>query len=144
MQTFLPFKSFTKTARILDYRRLGKQRVEVFQILRANHEMTKGWRNHPASKMWAAHTNALVEYGLVICHEWKARGYKDTMTERIAEFQTGNTSELPEWLGDERLHSSHRASLLLKDPSHYGQFNWSESPANNYWWPTDHASELSA
>ena len=33
MQTFLPYPSFEETASILDYRRLGKQRVEGFQIL---------------------------------------------------------------------------------------------------------------
>ena len=29
MQTFLPYKDFGKTAKCLDYRRLGKQRVEI-------------------------------------------------------------------------------------------------------------------
>ena len=35
MQTFLPFKSFHDSAKCLDYRRLGKQRVEVLQLLKA-------------------------------------------------------------------------------------------------------------
>jgi Pyrimidine dimer DNA glycosylase len=34
MHTFLPYPSFEETASILDYRRLGKQRVEGFQILK--------------------------------------------------------------------------------------------------------------
>ena len=34
MQTFLPYEDFTKTAQCLDYKRLGKQRVEAYQILR--------------------------------------------------------------------------------------------------------------
>lgn len=33
MQTFLPFAEFKETACILDYRRLGKQRVEAKQII---------------------------------------------------------------------------------------------------------------
>jgi hypothetical protein len=33
MQTFLPYASFEETAHILDYRRLGKQRVEGWQII---------------------------------------------------------------------------------------------------------------
>ena len=33
MQTFLPYESFEDTAKVLDYRRLGKQRVEGMQII---------------------------------------------------------------------------------------------------------------
>lgn len=32
MQTFLPYSDFKKTAKCLDYKRLGKQRVEAWQI----------------------------------------------------------------------------------------------------------------
>lgn len=32
MQTFLPYADFEKTAKCLDYKRLGKQRVEAWQI----------------------------------------------------------------------------------------------------------------
>lgn len=35
MQTFLPFPSFRDSAECLDYRRLGKQRVETLQLLKA-------------------------------------------------------------------------------------------------------------
>jgi Pyrimidine dimer DNA glycosylase len=35
MQTFLPYPDFVACARVLDSRRLGKQRVEALQILRA-------------------------------------------------------------------------------------------------------------
>ena len=33
MQTFLPYKSFERSVQVLDNKRLGKQRVEAFQIL---------------------------------------------------------------------------------------------------------------
>ena len=33
MQTFLPYPDFARSAQALDMRRLGKQRVEVLQIL---------------------------------------------------------------------------------------------------------------
>ena len=33
MQIFLPYKSFKKSAEVLDYQRLGKQRVEALQII---------------------------------------------------------------------------------------------------------------
>jgi hypothetical protein len=35
MQTFLPYNDFVKSARVLDYKRLGKQRVEGMQIINA-------------------------------------------------------------------------------------------------------------
>ena len=35
MQTFLPYPDFVQTAGVLDARRLGKQRVETIQVMRA-------------------------------------------------------------------------------------------------------------
>jgi hypothetical protein len=54
MQTFLPYYSFEESAKCLDYRRLGKQRVEVYQIINIleGKNKTNGWVNHPAVKMW--------------------------------------------------------------------------------------------
>ena len=42
MQTFLPYPDFTQSAKTLDYRRLGKQRVEAWQILNALRGVSKG------------------------------------------------------------------------------------------------------
>jgi hypothetical protein len=67
VNTFLPFPQFTKSAQALDYKRLGKQRVEAWQILQALRGETKGWTNHPATKMWRGHEKALCEYGIAIC-----------------------------------------------------------------------------
>ena len=66
MQTFLPYPDFKKTAKCLDYRRLGKQRVECKQILNALQKrkggITKGgWVNHPATKMWEDDFQALLK-----------------------------------------------------------------------------------
>ena len=136
MQTFLPSADFKQVAADLDRQRLGKQRVEAFQILRALSGATKGWTNHPAVLMWRGHENALVEYGVAMCIEWhENRGYVDNMRPRIEEFATAKTGSLPEWLGDERLHSSHRAALLFKQPEHYTSLGWTEDPAIDYFWP---------
>ena len=35
MQTFLPVADFVESAKMLDYKRLGKQRVEGMQLLNA-------------------------------------------------------------------------------------------------------------
>jgi len=135
MQTFLPYQDFQKSASVLDNRRLGKQRVEVLQILKALTIPEYGWKNHPATKMWRGHEAALVQYGLAVCQEWKSRGFKDTCYEKISEFKTELPAELPKWVGDERVHSSHRSNLIRKLPEHYSLFGWAEDDSIPYHWP---------
>jgi len=112
----LPAPDFKECARILDYRRLGKQRVEAYQILNTLRGESLGWRNHPAVKMWAGYEPALKQYGREMCLEWRARGYKDNMLER---FVLDAPVVLPTWLGDSRLHISHQSNLIRKDPEYY-------------------------
>lgn len=149
MQSFLPIADFTETARILDPRRLGKQRVEALQILRGLIVPGYGWRHHPAVKMWAGYEEALVRYGLEICAAWTASGRPDTCeTTMLTELagacgisrprtqtQLTRTKDLPPWLGEPTFHRSHRSALLRKDPTYYAQFF--DDPADlPYVWPT--------
>jgi len=125
MQTFLPYANFEESARVLDYRRLGKQRVETFQLLNALDGKTKGWATHPAALMWRGYEAALAEYGVVVCHAWIARGYKDTMLPRLTGIRDAKIDEyagfaLPPWLGDPDFHRSHQSNLVRKFPEHYG------------------------
>lgn len=133
MQTFLPYKNFVKSAECLDYRRLGKQRVEAFQILNALDGKSKGWVNHPATRMWRGYEDALKLYHNVCIEEWVKRGYKNTMQLK----DVPEDLEMPWWLGDEKLHASHRSKLLEKDFDYYSVFNWLEKPGMAYWWPID-------
>jgi hypothetical protein len=137
MQTFLPVPDFGETARILDDARLGKQRVEAFQIVRTLDGVTKGWRNHPAVRMWRGYEPALIEYGLVICTEWDRRGYADTVRGKLAEHLRDSRGPivLPPWIGDDGLHASHRSNLLRKEPEFYGRYGWPEPPDLPYVWP---------
>ena len=137
MQTFMPYPNFDASAACLDWRRLGKQRVEAYQILNTLTGRSTGWQNHPAVKMWRGHEKALSLYALVMCAEWRRRGYKDTMHGIISEIDATLTSalEYPEWVGDRAFHASHRSNLLRKDVFHYSQFGWTESPDLPYVWP---------
>lgn len=138
MQTFVPYDSAQKSASVLDRQRLGKQRVEVIQILKAL-TFGGGWSNHPATKMWTGHEVALINYGVAICDEWIDRNYKDTCRGKILDFlehYDASQDTWPAWWGDENVHASHRANLLRKDPDFYGAFGWSESPELPYIWPT--------
>lgn len=137
MQTFLPYPDFTRSAQCLDRQRLGKQRVEVIQLLKALLVPGSGWANHPAAKMWRGYEKCLGIYGTYICGEWIRRGYKDTCDRKIGQFiPSFNNALAPLWLGDPAFHASHRSNLLRKDPVHYGQFGWSESNDLPYVWPT--------
>jgi len=141
MQTFLPYADFRQSAEALDYRRLGKQRVECLQLLNSLLGVTnsKGWSNHPARNMWRGHEKSLVRYTLTVCEVWKGKGYKDTVTEKVqalADTHLQDASEdAPAWLGDEDFHRSHRSNLIRKLPEHY-QPQWpTESADLPYIWP---------
>lgn len=124
MQTFLPYPDYTMSAHVLDRQRLGKQRVEVLQILNVLHEIKTGYKNHPAVKMWSGCELQLTEYGLVICEEWISRGYKDTCFEKIKQHQLwaeGGNMLKPEWFGNLEFHLGHQATLIKKDPVYYGK-----------------------
>lgn len=141
MQTFLAYPDFKKSMEVLDPKRLGNQVYrEGITLLRGN------WPNHPASKMWQGYYPALAAYLWAGVEELERRG-KD-YAERpwwweIIEHYEENP-KMPEWLGDERLHSSHRSALLFKDYKWYSQFNWSEEPIGPktpgskwpYYWPS--------
>ena len=131
MQTFLPSPDFAASAAMLDPRRLGKQRVEAMQILRCLRGRSKGWRNHPAVRMWRGYEGALALYKDAMIREWRRRGYRNTM--RLSRVK--GRPEMPPWLGYEAFHASHRSNLLRKAPDWYGGMGWSEKPGLPYVWP---------
>ncbi|WP_439678486.1 MSMEG_6728 family protein [Embleya sp. MST-111070] len=145
MQTFLPEPGFEATARILDDRRLGKQRVETFQVLRALVWPTYGWKHHPAVAMWRGFVPALVCYGVAMCTEWTRRGFRDTVAPRLLEFTAGRVPYRPElyrdgllppWLGDPDFHAGHRSVLMTKDEEYYRPRYGTRAPAGlPYVWP---------
>ena len=135
MQTFLPCPSFKASAITLDRQRLGKQRVETLQILRALDDPYYGWQNHPATQMWRGYQEALVRYGVAICTEWISRGYKDNCMDQIVMFSEHHKCEMPWWFGYEDFHRSHRSNLLRKNPEWYSKF-FGDPPDLPYIWPT--------
>jgi hypothetical protein len=120
MQTFLPYADFDKTSKCLDYRRLGKQRIETWQIynilkqikckkgysehdyaiwnenikdftcINCGRRKKLAWENHPIVKMWEGYEHALLWYGFIICYEWRKRGYKGQMLEKFMTILINN------------------------------------------------------
>lgn len=125
MQTFLPYDNFQQTAEILDRQRLGKQRLEVYQIHRALTDPTaKGWTNHPATLMWKGWESELCYYGLVMCREWRRRGYRDTLADvfdRLLEGAHPQAFNGTRFISTE-FHQSHKLNLLWKNPLYYRSY----------------------
>lgn len=125
--------------RCLDKSRLGNQVWrEGLTLIRG------GWPNHPASKMWRGHKHHLGLYLLAGVEVLKERGkfYQEVQRKILAEMDKFTDSGPPTWLGDDRLHASHRRALLFKNYAWYSQFNWQEEPdipgergKLRYFWP---------
>lgn len=162
MQTFMCYHSHPKTMADLDDARLGKQRLETLQILRALRGEQDGYTNHPAVRMWEGYEPALVLYGLFVCHEWRiVRGFNDTVwgdlaryakecgmldiepelskTARAVGVLEGQEVEQPPWLRDKWVLRSHRSNLMRKAPHIYAE-KYDGTPENMpYLWPViDH------
>jgi hypothetical protein len=153
MQTFLPYPDFQKSLACLDPKRLGNQVWrECMTLIRG------GWKNHPCSKMWRGYKGVLINYTLLGLEELRYPTHKDRLlpsdffvnetyprmlkelNERLESLQ--NELEMPHWLGDARLHSSHRSALLFKRWEWYYKFEWIEKPSIlnsegkiEYYWP---------
>lgn len=148
MQTFVPYSDFEASARALDVKRLGKQRVEVIQIVRALTIPGYGWASHPAVLMWKGYEEALGRYGLTMCDIWLGLGFGDTCAATIAYDlrligietirsypELAEAQALPEWLFDPAVHRSHQSSLVRKDPEHYGPMFPGVPDDIAYLWP---------
>lgn len=138
MQIFLPYSDIKKSLQCLDNKRLGKQRVETYQIISAitgrpklDGSPYKGWLNHPCTVMWKNYVSALKMYMNHAITEWIDRGFKNTM-----EYEILSKEEIiiPSFIGNEKFHSSHRANLLKKEPDFYSKYQWSENPQDPYVW----------
>jgi Pyrimidine dimer DNA glycosylase len=155
MQTFMPEKTFDRVAQVLDNKRLVKQLLEGRQIMSALSGESKGWINHPATKMWQGAELTLFAYLMCIAREMNSRGYKTETNFKEIErmyFQYFDSAEKsmirPTWMADQlqfhKVVTTHRRALYLKDPVHYAQYeqyvDFAESNVCcdrcNYHWPT--------
>lgn len=143
VNTFLVSDDYSETAKILDYKRLGKQRVEAMQIINIlENKRNKGWINHPATKMWKGYVNELKKYTNEMIKEWIRRGYKNTM--ELYDTELEETTK-PWFVSCKILHYSHMASLMRKDRTYYKPFFYKKYPIEfeffSYLWIGDLTSE---
>lgn len=153
MQVFMSENSFEKCAQVLDTKRLVKQLLEGRQILAALAGQTKGWRNHPAAKMFEGSELTLYRYLYYIRKEMELRGFKteknwNEIVKLRDYFEQQGGDVLPRWLVDEyeyrRIVVTHRKSLYNKAPELYPQYKHDAyfgqdsvcCSTCNYYWPT--------
>lgn len=155
MQTFMPYKDFAKTAKVLDNKRLNKQILECYQVLNvlSNKDPKAAWRNHPAVKMWRDHEFGLYNYVQAMIVEANTRGIKtDKNFANILRLRDTYSRQWgmgnPEWMSNKfimkRVTTTHKANLFKKEPESYPQFITALEDKNNqpccdrcqYFWVT--------
>jgi hypothetical protein len=130
MQTFLPFPDVSLSLHTLDFKRLGKQRVEASQIMDILvFDEDSAWKNHPAVKMWEGYEEALIHYYNESLRIFEHYGGTNNKLEPYEEMQFSDM-EFPWWWGNEAFHLSHLLNLYRKAPEIY------------YTYMTQQASEL--
>ena len=137
MQTFLPYPNYIRSVQALDNKRLGKQRVEAMQLINILENKTegKGWRSHPALKMWIGYTNSLKYYCNCCIDEWIRRGFKNTMV----KYDVDHQNEDPWFIGNVEFHRAMRARLIEKNEEFYLPKFPNDKGFNGgkYFWPVN-------
>jgi hypothetical protein len=165
MQVFVPFPQYSVSLGLLDSSRLNKQALECTQLLdimlgipTKTGKVRTGWLNHVALVAWKQNPGALIKYLKINATMLKTIGYKtDYCDEKLLKYESFNLpDDDPIWLGDELIHSSHRARLLQKGFEQklkgqknadniielYKSFNWEEMHdpilfRREYKWPVN-------
>lgn len=134
MITFLPYANFYQSCACLDLARLRNQRSEARFIYRiiTGEWTSKRWENSVGVRMWRGYSQALAQYYNSCLDAFADRGYRNVTMQYII---CDDPLILPDWLDNDRLHSSHRQTLLWKKPEWYQQFGWKEQAVYQYYWP---------
>lgn len=155
MQTFLPYGDYEASAQTLDSKRLNKQILEGYQILKvlSGASPTGGWRNHPAVLMWKGSELELVNYIDHMVYEAEFRGIKTINNKRnlrdlASQYKSKWGNSQPFWIKDvetlRRITTTHQVNLFNKDSMQYAylksaltsQYNVPCCDTCKYYWPT--------
>ena len=155
MQTFLPYPAMRDSLDALDNKRLNKQVLETYQILKvlSGQSPSGAWRNHPAVLMWKGAESELWRYGMTAIAVAKMRGIKTE--NNLANFDALVIVSALNWGDDEpawrknpttlkRVYNTHKANLYRKDREYFAEYaNAVNSEYNKpccpdclYFWPT--------
>lgn len=145
MQTWLPIyvprdaiATYRASAAVLDDRRLIAQANEAIVVLRQCSGVPipwtgAGWRNVALTRAWRPYAGHLAAYGYCVCSEIAARGHTKSPHWGLFRRIHYTLPDIPPpWLG--LVAPRCRANLLAKNPGHYGQYGWTETPAIGQIW----------
>lgn len=154
MIIFLPFPEVIPSLQVLDDARLGKQRLEIYQIYQILTSDKPA--NHPAVRMVLDPIDRERYLGFVIYYhneclnEWISRGKNNNMKKLKYQRSDGSKIteiEYPWYMGWKEFHLTHQASLFRKHPYYYLKKFPDLSPfflERGYIWPskvTPHPNE---
>lgn len=138
MQTLLPYADFSLTAKVLDNNRLSHQVInDCTKLYDCEGPLIK----HPTFLMWQGYLYAFCMYAYTLaCELHSRRVLIPQHGQRWVEYwekERDNFEDIsvPPWLGDERVHKSHRQNLLRKDWEHYGPIFLHDVEGDIYWVP---------
>lgn len=155
MQTFLPYSAMRDSLDALDNKRLNKQVLETYQILKvlSGQSQSNAWRNHPAVLMWEGAEAELWRYGMTAIALANMRGIKTK--NNLANFDALAKISATSWGNDEpawrknptilkRVNTTHKANLYRKDREYYAEYADAVNSEYNkpccdgcqYFWPT--------
>lgn len=92
---------------------------------------SKGWVNHPATKMWRGYEYELLKYSMAIRDELKERGFKwennwHQLYDTFRRNFNGTTAQIPFWQTNSeyfrKILNTHRANLFIKNKEHYTKY----------------------
>lgn len=122
MQVFTPYDNPFDCAKALwnDKKRFNKQLIEGKQILNAINGISKGWVNHPVTKMYKPYQTWLYNY--INCLAYYGEYKKGYLSPRLAQdFSEKANSIKPPFLTKE-FCNQHKRRLFTKAPNLYADF----------------------
>jgi hypothetical protein len=159
IMTWLPYQDFLTTFQTLSDYHVGRQMHEAGIVLDylvgIGHE--KLCDRFRTTRMWKGYPSALAFYHSMAIREHVMRGGRPLRTAAY-DFYHGfqietlhyahrklvpvQEIEYPPWLGDERLHASHRGALFRQYPEHYfHRTDWIEYKDLPLFWPESAGEE---
>ena len=109
MQIFHPYPDINKSLRCLSKQRLGKQRVEAYQVINTIIN-SGGWKHHPVTLMYKDFLPYLIHYYNECLIEFERTGGKNIKLQLMDH----GPVITPPFIGDDKLHESHRQNLWRK------------------------------
>jgi len=130
MQVFRPYIDWRMSARVLDNRRLGKQRVEAKQVMNAIlrrmgliRDGRRGWLNHPITLMYyndgRPYFRDLIGYFNACVEEWRLRRMRSSISLSDIEHLIQGVISAEGHPLTPTHEIEYRRILILKEPEHY-------------------------